>query len=213
MTLQELAELQKQKEHEVISSWVQGFKFSSSVWWPREKGIGCSLHTNSFACSCSGYLSPGGLVGGVWPHLSWPWYSLFRCLTHPSLHQVLLDTTMPSSPSQEDRVRPLYLGKRCDWLLPHVCDCLHSYEVHTVMFLYADVFVKKAWVSMYKNCIRACHGDIDLLTSTMIGHISMSVACPNYSWILVTLRVWFLILEVFMKVELQMFVLTIISHL
>lgn len=45
-----------------------------------------------------GYLSPGGLVGGVWPHLSWPWYSLFRCLTHPSLHWVLLDTTMPSPP-------------------------------------------------------------------------------------------------------------------
>lgn len=88
------------------------------------------------------------------------------------------------------QVRPLYLGKMCDWLLPDVCDCLHSYEVYTVMFLYADVFVKKkTWVFMFKNSIRACHGDIDLLTSTVTGHISMSVAYPNYSWIFLTFRV------------------------
>lgn len=131
MTLQELAEVQKQKEHEVISSWVQDFKFSSSVWWPWEKRIGCSLHTNSFTCSPLGYLSPGGLVGGVWPHLSWPWYSLFRCLTHPSLHPVLLDTTMPSPPLlRRFQVRPLYLGKRCDSLLP-MCVTVYIHMKYT----------------------------------------------------------------------------------
>ena len=58
------------------------------------------------------------------------------------------------------------------------------------MFLYADVFVKKkAWVSMYKNSIRACHGDIDLLTSTMTGHISMSEAVSKYSGDFLTLGV------------------------
>lgn len=40
--------------------------------------------------------------------LSWPLCSLCRSLTHPGLHRVLLDTAMPSCPSQEDPGEPLW---------------------------------------------------------------------------------------------------------
>ena len=34
-------------------------------------------------------------------------------------------------------------GSRCHWLLPAVCDCLHSYVEHEVLFLYVDVLRRR----------------------------------------------------------------------
>ena len=57
------------------------------------------------------FLSPGRLMLGVWLHMSWPRCVLCRCLTHLGSHQVLLDTAMPSCPSQEDPGEASVLGE------------------------------------------------------------------------------------------------------
>ena len=57
------------------------------------------------------FLSPSRLMLGVWPYMSRPWCPLCRCLTHLGSHQVLLDTAMPSCPSQEDPGEASALGE------------------------------------------------------------------------------------------------------
>ena len=65
-------------------------------------------------------------------------------------------------------------------MLPDMCDCLHSYVEHVVLFLYVDVLRRRPGSPCIRKPSRAVHNDVDLLMSTRIGLISMSVADPKY---------------------------------
>ena len=100
-----------------VSLSFYGLHHNPKVWpnpevrWTWEEEMGCFLDTKPFLCSLSGILIPRGFMWGVWPQVSWPRCSLCRCLTQPGLHQVLLDTAMPSCPSQEDPGEASVLGE------------------------------------------------------------------------------------------------------
>ena len=101
----------------LVSLSFYGLHHNPKVWpnpevrWTWEEEMGCFLDTKPFLCSLSGILIPRGFMWGVWPQVSWPRCSLCRCLTQPGLHQVLLDTAMPSCPSQEDPGEASVLGE------------------------------------------------------------------------------------------------------
>ena len=116
-----------------------------------------------FDSTCPG---PGVFSAGVWPilvHIRF--YSTQPCL--PALLRRI-------------QVRPLYWGKQVSlvapwyvWLYTFVCGACSS-----VLVCWCSE--KEAWVSMYKKVFRARHNDVDLLMSTRIDIISMSVTDPKY---------------------------------
>ena len=107
-------------------------------------GDGTSLDTKPFPCSLSGILIPQCIhVRGLTPNVQALVLSL----------QVFDPTRFaPGSTRHSHAFLPFSggsrrglctWGSRCHWLLPAVCDCLHSYVEHEVLFLYVDVLRRR----------------------------------------------------------------------
>ena len=76
-----------------------------------EEEMGCSLDNKPFPCSLSGTLIPQGIhVRCLTPNVLVPVLSL-QVFDPTDLHQVLLNTAMPSCPSQEDPGETSALGE------------------------------------------------------------------------------------------------------
>ena len=121
-----------------------------------------------------------GLMWGVWPHCPSPIVLSAGVWPNPVLTRFYSTQLCLPALLRRIQVRPLYWGKQVSlvapwyvWLYTFVCGACSS-----VLVCWCSE--KEAWVSMYKKVFRARHNDVDLLMSTRIDIISMSVTDPKY---------------------------------
>ena len=123
----------------LVSLSFYGLHHNPNVWpnpeasWWCEEGMGCSLCT-SRSCSCSvdwcEEFDPTVLA----PLFSLQVFDPTRFSPGSTRHSYAF---LPFSGGS--RWGLCTGGSRCHWLLPDMCDCIHSYVVHAVLSLCADV--------------------------------------------------------------------------